>query len=198
MKRTFFIHTKFAGHSVYTNDNYSLLLPALSIFVGVIAALFALLSAPDEAIKGFGDAIILDDLEASLLSAYWNCSRYHIFTALFSTSFLGVVLIPALLLYRGFALCCTSAALILDHASTGAMLSAIILGLPGIITLPCLLMISSYSMQASAQLLNQCFGLRQRYPVRSDVRRVCLCFICLIPVAVLETHITPKLISFII
>ena len=173
-------------------------LSAISLLAGILAALAVIQRTPGETIKGFGDAIILSGSEASVLSAYWKCSRYHIFTALLSTSFLGAVAIPVLLAYKGFTLCCTSAALILDHPANGAMLSAIILGLPGLISLPCLFVISMCSMQASAQLMSSRFGLRQRYPMRCEMRRVCLCLAFLIPVAVYESRMLPKLIKMII
>jgi hypothetical protein len=170
-------------------------LPAASMLVGITAAVAVMSRTPEDTIRGFGDAIVLSGTRASVLSAYWKCSRYHIFTALLSTSYLGVAGIPLLLAYRGFTLCCTSAALMLDYSASGAMLSAIILGLPGLVALPCLLILASESIRTSAQLFTMRFGLGQRYPPRFSVRRVCLCFVFLIPVAVIEQQVLPKLIT---
>lgn len=171
---------------------------AVSLLIGVIAALAAVYETPGNTIKGFGDAIIGSEKNASVLSAYWNCSRYHIFTILFSTSWLGTALVPALLAYRGFNLCCSSVALLIDYPDVGTVLTAIILGLPGLISVPCLILIASYSMEASAGVMSLRFGHRQRYPAHSDLRRIVLCFICLIPVAVYEALILPKLITMVI
>ena len=174
------------------------LFTAVSLLIGIAAALAAVHETPGNAIRGFGDAIVLSEKNASVLSAYWKCSRYHIFTILLSTSWLGAVFAPALLAYRGFSLCCSSTALLLDHPDGGAALTAIILGLPGLVSLPCLLLIAYYSIEASTQLMSLRFGYRQRYPAHSDLRRIVLCFICLIPVAVYETFIMPKLITMVI
>lgn len=172
--------------------------PASALILGVLAAVAVISKTPEGTIKGFGDTIVLSGSQGSLLTAYWKCSRYHIFTALLSTSFLGVGAIPVILGYRGFTMCCTSAILILDYNIRGAILSAVILGLPSLFSIPCLLLIASDSMHASAELLTMRFGLKQRFPPRYDPRRIFLCLGFLIPVAFFENQIVPRLISYIL
>lgn len=198
MKRPFFRCNRF-GRQSFSGISHPLnVLSAVSLLLGVAAAAAVMSRTPEDTIRGFGDAIVLSGANASVLSAYWRCSRYHIITALLSTSYLGVAAIPLLLAYRGFTLCCTSAALILDYTANGAMLSAIILGLPGLIAVPCLLYIASESMRASVQLFSIRFGLRQRYPTHIEVRRVCLCFSFLILAALFERQLMPRLIAMLI
>lgn len=173
-------------------------LPAVALCVGILTAAIVISKTPENTIKGFGDIIILSGSNTSVLSAYWKCSRYHIFAALLSTSFLGVLTIPVLLGYRGFTLCCTSAALILNYTDNGAMLSAIMLGVPSLISVPCLLLIASDSMRSSAELITARFGLHQRYPSRYSPRCIFLCLGALIPVALFENQMLPKLILYFI
>jgi hypothetical protein len=127
-------------------------LPAISLLVGVLVGVAVISRTPAETIRGFGDAIVLSDDRLSIVSAYWKCSRYHIFAALLSTSYLGVFLTPALLMTRGFTLCCTSAALILDYPEQGALLSAAQLGLSNLVSLPCLLLLSADSVRLSGSM----------------------------------------------
>ena len=198
MKRKLFRYFRFKRQYPETDSGPKIALPVASLLLGIAAAIVAMANTPREMVCGFGDAIVLSGANVSFLSAYWRCSRYHIFTALLSTSYLGVVAVPALLAYRGFTLCCTSAALILDYANRGAMLSAVILGLPGLAALPCLLLIAAESMHDAERLFSARFGLRQRTPAQFHWRRACLCFSFLILPALFEQRLLPKWVEILI
>ena len=198
LKRHFLKYAKYRKKALGIAFAPGYTIPATALILGVLAAVAIISKTPGDAIKGFGDVIVLSGSDESILYAFWKCSRYHIITVLLSTSFLGVAAVPVLLGYRGFTMCCTSAILILDYSLKGALLSALIIGLPALISLPCLLLMASDAIHASSELFVMRFSLRQRVPPRYDPRRMFFCLSILMPVAFFENQIVPILISHII
>jgi len=173
-------------------------LPAAFLLLGVLAAVAAIARTPAETIRGFGDAIIFSEDGASILSAYWKCARYHILAVLLSTSWLGVLLAPALLAVRGFTLCCTSAALLLDYPEQGALLPAAVLGISNLISVPCLLLVSADAMRLSGRLAAARLGLRYGPSTGIETKHMLLGLGLMLPVAAYEQQILPKLVAWIL
>ena len=63
-------------------------------------------------------------------SLLFSCAKYHLLVLLFSTSLAGVLLIPATLAFRGFALSCTAACVASAYPEQGTALVLVVLGLP--------------------------------------------------------------------
>ena len=193
MKRYLF---KYAG--LRRDGGLRLPLPALSLMAGIVLALLVIPRTPVETIRGYGDAAVFSGSGVPFLTAYWKCSRYHILVALLSTSYIGAAVIPAVLGYRGFALTCASAAVMIDYPASGAALSAIVLGIPALITVPGLLVLAGDSINASSRLFSLRFGLRQRAASSAAARRALICMGSLIPAAILETTLLPWLAAVLI
>ena len=167
--------------------------PVFAVLIGVSAAAAVISATPADTIRGLGDAVALGDFDQCFFSAYWRNSRYHILSAVASTSYLGLAAIPALMCCRGFTLCCTSAALIIDYGSRGALVSSLILGLPSLVTLPCLFAVAADSLTASADIFSLRFGLRQKTVPRSGLRRLMICLGAILPVTLFDCKIAPML-----
>ena len=180
------------------DTDFDFVVPALSVAMGVLLAAAVIPRTPPDTIRGYGDAALLSGTGASFLSAYWKCSRYHIIAALLSTSFLGTFAIPVVLAYRGFALSCASAAVMLDYPSGGALFSALFLGIPAVITVPSLIWLSGEAMASSRDLFCRRFAARPRLRGATGLRNMLFSFAVLIPAAVLEATVLPALAAILV
>ncbi len=135
------------------------------------------------------------DTYAGLL---FSCSRYHLLVLLFSTSLLGVFLIPATLAFRGFALACSAAWLTASYDGSGAALSLIILGLPALFTVPGLFATAQWGIQFSVRFLAS--FTRRPLPAfrRERDNRVLAVCIMLFAAAAVEYFVVPPLVRLLI
>ena len=125
---------------------------AAAFLAGAAAGAFAgsgELPAGESIMPGDG-SIYGYDTYAGLL---FSCARYHLLVLLFSTSLLGVLLIPAALAFRGFSLACSAAWLASAYPDTGAVLALIVLGLPALFTVPGLFVAAHWGELFSLRLL---------------------------------------------
>lgn len=83
----------------------------------------------------------------------FDCARYHLLVLLFSTSLIGVLLIPATLAFRGFTLACSAAYLIAAYPEQGVGLALTVLGLPALLTVPSLFVTAHAGALFSSRLL---------------------------------------------
>ena len=91
--------------------------------------------------------------------AFLNGSKFHIFALICATSTLGVATIPALVAVRGYLLSCTAAAIYVGYpGGKGLLINAVVIGLPALITLPCLIIMASDSLTQSRKLLSLSLG----------------------------------------
>ena len=133
------------------------------------------------------------------LSLLFSCCKYHLAVALLSTSLLGAALIPCVIAARGFVFACTAAAIAASYpGADGVLLVLIVLGIPSLITLPCLFMLGRDGFCMSAGLL-AVFDRRSPYPLRFDAAWDGLvCAAALIAAAAMETFVVPFLAGLII
>lgn len=90
----------------------------------------------------------------SYFSLLFSCAKYHLLVLLFSTSLAGVLLIPATLAFRGFALSCTAACVASAYPEQGTALVLVVLGLPALLTVPSLFVVAFGGELFSARLLS--------------------------------------------
>ena len=82
-----------------------------------------------------------------------DCSAAHLLTLLFSTSVIGVLLIPAAMAMRGFTLACSAAWLTAAWPGDGWALALAVLALPALFTVPSLFVTAQSGMAFSLRLL---------------------------------------------
>lgn len=107
-----------------------------------------------------------DVLPASLPSALWNSARFFLVLALAATSWLGVLLVPAAVLLRGYLLSCSVAVLYASYGWAGLRCALLVSGLPALFLAPAFLAAACDAYFASRWLLERRFGLAPALPGR--------------------------------
>ena len=128
----------------------------------------------------------------------FDCSKYHLLVLLFSTSLFGVLLIPATLALRGFALACSAAWIASTYTDNGTALALVVLGLPALFTVPALFVASQWGMMFSSRLLA---GFMRRplpvYRTRGENRLLAVC-VMLFAAAAVEYFLVPPIVRLLI
>lgn len=125
------------------------------------------------------------------------CSRYHLLVLIFGTSLLGVVLIPATFALRGFVLSCTAASIASSYPDRGLILTAVILGLPSLLTVPSLFIVGRDSLCFSSRLLSM-YDRRPTPAGNSRLYDFAVCAAALVLAAAIEYALVPKLVELLI
>ena len=116
----------------------------------------------------------------SLLGSAYKVFFYTGLALLFSTSILGVFLIPALALVRAYSLACSIAALYVSHSGDGLAYAAAAIGVPAAFSVPAFLTCACAGLLSSCQLYSLRFGSAFRpRPQAFFPRRAVFVLICL-------------------
>lgn len=151
---------------------------AVGVSAGGLIGLFAPSAGLLSSIEAFCSA---DPVPASAFAALWNSGKYFLCLAVASTSWIGLLLCPLLVLARGCLFGCGVSALYAAGAWKGLWSAALISGLPALVIIPCFLVLAGDSFLASRRLFALRFdrgaGLRRR--VRTRHVPVAIGLICL-------------------
>ena len=193
-----FVHIDTARVLLRGRELIVLVIIAASFMCGALAGAFtgsADVPLGDNVLTGDG-SIYGSDTYAGLL---FSCARYHLLVLLFSTSLLGVFLIPATLAFRGFALACSAAYLSQAYPETGAVLAVAVLGLPALFTVPGLFVTAHWGELFSARLL-ALFTHRAPLPPqrRGKGNSALAVALLLFAAAAVEYYIVPQLVGLLI
>lgn len=102
------------------------------------------------------------DDTASFASAFREAGAYFLLFAVCATSYLGLLMTPALLLLRGYTLSCAVAAVFAAERYRGLLAALLITGIPALLTVPPMVILASDSFRRSHRLLQ--FRLSRRVP----------------------------------
>ena len=167
-------------------------------FLGGAAAGTALssgeFSGAESVLGGEGAVYGYDSVAGRLLS----CTKYHLMTLLFSTSIVGVLLIPAALAFRGFVLACTAAYIASAYPEQGVALTLVVLGLPSLLTVPGLFVVAFDGACFSSRLLAE--HLRRPVAARYSrgENRLAAVGVMLVLAAAMERFVVPQLVGLLI
>ena len=131
-------------------------------------------------------------------SLLFSCAKYHLLVLLFSTSLAGVLLIPATLAFRGFALSCTAAYVASAYPEQGVALILVVLGLPALLTVPSLFVVAFGGELFSARLVSH--YVRRPIPprYRRGEDRALAVAVMLFAAAAVECFAVPPLVRLLI
>lgn len=108
-----------------------------------------------------GGDVFLYAREHLLPSGFGEClflsGRFFLLAALFSTSYLGVVLLPSLVLVRGYVLSYAASVLFSAFSFKGLVCGLLIHGVPAVISVPCFLVVCCSCFESSRCLFMQRF-----------------------------------------
>lgn len=92
------------------------------------------------------------------LESLWNCSKFIIAVFFLAGSVYGMLLIPVLCAVRGYFLGCSAASIISAMEANGWLLSFFVVGIPAILTVPCLIVLGADAFVSSRKLLSLSLG----------------------------------------
>ncbi len=135
-----------------------------------------------------------------LITAITDNLKYHLFAIFLGFSVLGVFCIPILSAVRGFFLSFSISAIIRLLGSKGIILALSIFGVNTLLTIPCFFVLSVSAFSASLYILRLVFSKNVKSSVSPFNSRFFInCGICLIVLmmsALIDTYLTPYLISY--
>ncbi len=135
---------------------------------------------------------------AGLGSVLFNTYIYHLLAFLCGFSIIGTIIVPLIAAARGFSLAFSMATLIRLYYSEGITIALSAFGLTAIITVPCFLIISVFSFEASRRLFVSAFS---RGSVSTPVYTgryflVCaVCFALLFVPVIFDMFLIPRLLK---
>ena len=127
-----------------------------------------------------------------------DCSAAHLLTLLFSTSVIGVLLIPAAMAMRGFTLACSAAWLAAAWPGDGWALALAVLALPALFTVPSLFVTAQSGMACALRLLGAYTRRAPPMPRRRGDGRAAAVALMLLAAAGVEYFIVPTLVRLIL
>ena len=132
--------------------------------------------------------------QSAFLTALWKSGQFFLLLAVLSTSWLGVVLVPAAAVLRGCLLSCSVSALYGTGGWKGLLCAFLISGIPGIVLVPAFFMTGSDAFFAARQLLPRyaCVSADERTGV---VLRVALAGLAVTLSAAYNTWLLPGLLA---
>lgn len=150
-----------------------------------------------EYLTGYSELMACTEVApASLLSALLLYFRYPLLIFVFGFSALGVILIPILCMTEGFFLSFAVTSFVASMGRDGVLLALAALGLRCLFTLPCMLFLSLWAMDAAQRLGKRgTSGYRKNRAIYEPVYflRFGACVIILLIGVVLEVTLVPKL-----
>lgn len=143
------------------------------------------------------DGYLLDNSDEYnlVLSVLW-CLRFQLLAFTLGTSFLGVLLIPVLFSFRAFLYSYASSIIISLYPQNALLMTLIIVGLPALISIPCLMLISSEALSSSVALIRFIKGGYSRSRV-SRCRYLLICLPIMAICVIIEIKLVPYLAALI-
>lgn len=141
----------------------------------------------------------IDVASTSVLTAFWSCGKFHLFVLICATSVLGIFAVPIFAAVRGYLISCSAAALISCYEN-GIWIAVVVIGLPGLFSIPSFFMMSSDAVSASYSLLRLSLGSSRSLSIGHPMlRRGIACVFSITIAVLLEVYAVPgilKLITF--
>ncbi len=138
--------------------------------------------------------------EYSFIKTFLNLVKYPIISFLFAFCAYGVLCIPALVFFKGFTLSLSISSIIGAFGKNGILTALSVFGVQTIISIPCLLIITSFSFDCSktfAFVIKAPNGhiLAKRPKFLYFTLAFVFCVILLLLTALVDTALTPRFLS---
>lgn len=125
----------------------------------------------------------------------WRLVRWFFAALFFGFTALGVLALPALSAARGFFLAFAISSFARVCGSKGLMTSFLLLGIPGLVTIPAFFLLSTQSFRAACQLASRSSGQGKREPLYRG-NYLFRCGVCAVAVCIgflMERYLSPVL-----
>jgi hypothetical protein len=179
--------------------NSVLIFISACFLAGAVAGAFLSLYISGDSISGLVASYIESpEQPAGFFKVFWDCAKFHLCVLFMAGSVFGVVIIPAIVFLRAYLLSCTTAAIIAVYPDSGWLLSLVILGIPALVSIPCLFVLSTDAFFASGRLLTMSMGDYRPWLGTPIYRHGFACMILLILISLVEMLLIPALVGLII
>lgn len=173
-----------------------LLMLSLGVLAGSVAGTYFTADGFASAYASAGQYAASEVLPASLPSALWSSARFFLALIIAATSWLGVVLVPAAVLLRGYLLSCSVAALFASYGWAGLRCALLVSGLPALFLTPALIIAACDANFAARWLLERRFGLAPVLPGRlRPGKRVIVIALLIIAEACYSFYLLPLIVA---
>lgn len=186
------------GQAAEGGSGVMLLISACFLAGAVAGAFLSLYISGDSISELVASYIESPERPAGFFKVFWDCAKFHIIVLFMAGSVFGVVIIPAIVFLRAYLLSCTSAAIIAVYPDVGWLLALIILGIPALVSIPCLFVLSSDAFLTSGRLLTLSIGDYRPWPGSPIYKHGFVCIILLILISLIEMLLIPTLVGLII
>ncbi len=134
------------------------------------------------------------------ITSVFDAFKYHLAAIFLGLSVLGVIFVPLLSAVRGFMLSYAVSAIVRLLGGKGVWLALSVFGIHTLLTIPCFFILCIYAYSSASYIFRQSFSRNMKLtasPFNSRMITVCgLCLLILLVTAVIDTYLTPQLISF--
>ncbi|MCC8077709.1 MAG: hypothetical protein LIO60_05090 [Oscillospiraceae bacterium] len=134
-------------------------------------------------------------LPQSFCAALWHGGKYFLLLLFLSTSYLGVVLLPAAVFLRGCLLSCSVSALFSAGSYRGLLYSFAVCGIPALFIMPCFLFAASNAFLSARRLLFLRFRQGEGAPQQGAGRHWVVVGAFLILDALYSVYLLPALLA---
>jgi len=115
-----------------------------------------------------------------------------------ATTYLGVLIVPCVVLIRGYVLGCTTAACYVSEGSLGLVAALLVIGVPTLLTLPALICLSERCAVRSGELLHLRFAHdHSQYRTRIDLPVILFTLLVLMIVFAYSALLLPRILTLI-
>ncbi|HHU22369.1 MAG TPA: hypothetical protein GXZ52_02985 [Clostridiales bacterium] len=191
---------KRSGKGPVIEGGYSVLIfLAVCFLAGALAGAFLSLFISVDSISGLVASYIESPGQSvSFLRVFWDCAKFHLCVLFLAGSVFGVVIIPVIVFLRAYLLSCTAAAIMAVYPDVGWVLSIVILGLPALVSMPCLFILSRDAFLASGRLLTLSVGEYRPWLGIPIFKHGLVCIVLLILISLVEKLLIPAVVGLII
>lgn len=95
---------------------------------------------------------------SGFLSLLWTTARFHLLLLALATSFLGFLVVPFVVAFRGYLISCSVASIVATGAHGSFLLSVLTVGIPALFYIPCFFVLAVDALVSSQQLALARFG----------------------------------------
>lgn len=183
-------------------DTTALAVTAAFFTLGGVAGCMLAFRATDAGLKtmsayveGFLSVVKAGKIEVpTFLELLWQNLRWHLLAILFGLSVLGILLVPFLTAVRGFSLAYAIALFARAYGEKGLTLAFLLLGLPGLLAVPALFLLSVQSFSTACRLTGR--AVKREIPFHREY--IFRCAVCVAVVglgSVIEQYAIPALVT---
>lgn len=186
-----------AGTRNVTNQENNVLYGLFVLFIlgSILGAFVGVLSGEEHIQAALSPQVLQNSSTVSVWKSLWNHGKFHVLILLCASSVLGVAAVPVLTIVRGYLISCSAALFYTSYPQDGFLLVLVVLGIPGLLTIPSFFMLAVDALLSSRRLLSLSTGIPKSISPTTVMRKTVFCFFFLSVAVMLEQTLVPLLLQ---